>query len=549
MKNPLIRLRHLLPRVAREKGLFSFLILFGSLSLSAATPETISASSIINASDAALPERVEAGLASPDVLIRATAARMVALRDLKTLLPHVSATLDAEHDATAAREEIRALVIAGTPDDVAAAAKASTRWPSGMDDALADAIARRGDAVDLYHSLLAGSRMTTRREFFRQALWGRGGLLPLTASHLLAWRDAAGWEGLLHTALDSAAALPAGPMTASLDMPDEQIRFASVWYLVRGYAEQPSLLPEPVRNAILARTEAGSDREDFGRELLRRMIGGEKKDDGRWTKFLESTEADELLQNESQTVLQYFTETEYRLRHNRCGVLSSECKLPAKRPVGVTIPNSDVAEPAFVLPSLLPSGLANVVLSDARCISEWIGIADVSVDTMGRVKQLDLKSVATDDRCRRALAALFRMSLATPTSLRSPLGGPVVVVKADGAHPCLDEALPDQAEHLVRVGGAVKAPIVKKRVEPQFPVEARRLMGGLGRTASVAVVIEMVISREGCVRNLRLLKQSPYPAMNGAALEAASQWTFVPGYLEGKPVDVIFNLTVNFRTN
>jgi hypothetical protein len=30
---------------------------------------------------------------------------------------------------------------------------------------------------------------------------------------------------------------------------------------------------------------------------------------------------------------------------------------------------------------------------------------------------------------------------------------------------------------------------------------------------------------------------------------AVSSWKFTPGYLDGKPVDVIFNLTINFKTN
>jgi outer membrane biosynthesis protein TonB len=57
-----------------------------------------------------------------------------------------------------------------------------------------------------------------------------------------------------------------------------------------------------------------------------------------------------------------------------------------------------------------------------------------------------------------------------------------------------------------------------------------------------------VISTEGCVRSVHLLLQSPYPELNGAAVMALSQWTFVPGRFEGRPVDVIFNLTVNFKT-
>ena len=88
------------------------------------------------------------------------------------------------------------------------------------------------------------------------------------------------------------------------------------------------------------------------------------------------------------------------------------------------------------------------------------------------------------------------------------------------------------------------APVVKRRVEPEFPESARGAMGG---GTNVLVILRSVITREGCVRAVDLLVQSPYPELNVAALKALAQWTFEPGRLRGEPVDVVFNLTVNFR--
>jgi TonB family protein len=114
--------------------------------------------------------------------------------------------------------------------------------------------------------------------------------------------------------------------------------------------------------------------------------------------------------------------------------------------------------------------------------------------------------------------------------------------------PCLDEAplTGSSPSAVYRVGGDVTVPIVKHRVEPQFPESARRAMGG---GTDVIVILGSVVSREGCVRAVNLLLQSPYPELNGAALQAIAQWTFEPGRLRGVPVDVIFNLTVRFRVN
>ena len=89
-----------------------------------------------------------------------------------------------------------------------------------------------------------------------------------------------------------------------------------------------------------------------------------------------------------------------------------------------------------------------------------------------------------------------------------------------------------------RVGGDVKAPVVRQRVEPVIPQAARD-----ARIAGV-VIIEAVIDREGRVSKARVLKPLPF-GVDDAAVEAVKQWTFEPGTLNGQPVDVIFNLTVN----
>jgi protein TonB len=91
-----------------------------------------------------------------------------------------------------------------------------------------------------------------------------------------------------------------------------------------------------------------------------------------------------------------------------------------------------------------------------------------------------------------------------------------------------------------RVGGDVKAPVVINRVEPIYPEEARkaRIMG--------IVIVEATISEDGIVKNVEVLKPLPF-GLDQAALDAVKQWTFKPATLDGKPVAVRFNLTINFK--
>jgi TonB family protein len=92
----------------------------------------------------------------------------------------------------------------------------------------------------------------------------------------------------------------------------------------------------------------------------------------------------------------------------------------------------------------------------------------------------------------------------------------------------------------LRVGGDVKAPVVINRVEPIYPALAKE------SKISGIVILEVVIDHTGVVKDVRVLKPLPF-GLDQAAIDAVKQWTFRPGTLNGTAVDVIFNLTINFR--
>jgi len=91
-----------------------------------------------------------------------------------------------------------------------------------------------------------------------------------------------------------------------------------------------------------------------------------------------------------------------------------------------------------------------------------------------------------------------------------------------------------------KVGGDVKEPVVVTRVPPVYPEEARknRIQG--------KVVLEVVIDTKGKVTKAETV-ESPDPLLSEAALAAVRQWTYAPATLEGKPVKVYLQVTVNFK--
>ena len=80
-----------------------------------------------------------------------------------------------------------------------------------------------------------------------------------------------------------------------------------------------------------------------------------------------------------------------------------------------------------------------------------------------------------------------------------------------------------------------------RRVTPVYP--------SIAKTAGVQgqVVLEAVISRTGRIENLRAI--SGHPTLARAAEAAVSQWEFRPYILNGTPIEVVTQITVDFRLN
>jgi protein TonB len=97
-----------------------------------------------------------------------------------------------------------------------------------------------------------------------------------------------------------------------------------------------------------------------------------------------------------------------------------------------------------------------------------------------------------------------------------------------------------ETDEPLRVGGDVQPPRVISRVQPRYTAEARaaRIQG--------IVIIETIVDRQGNVGHVRVLKGLPM-GLDRAAATAVEQWKFEPATLHGKPVNVYFILTVNFK--
>jgi protein TonB len=60
------------------------------------------------------------------------------------------------------------------------------------------------------------------------------------------------------------------------------------------------------------------------------------------------------------------------------------------------------------------------------------------------------------------------------------------------------------------------------------------------------VPLEAIIGRDGTVQSLRVVSAQVHPDFARAAIDAVRQWRFDPTLLNGKPVEVVMNVSVEF---
>jgi len=97
-------------------------------------------------------------------------------------------------------------------------------------------------------------------------------------------------------------------------------------------------------------------------------------------------------------------------------------------------------------------------------------------------------------------------------------------------------------DDIVRPGGAVRAPEILRRVEPQYPEAARK-----ARIEGV-VILDAVIAASGEVEEVRVIR-SAGRLLDDAAAEALRRWTYRPATLNGRAVRVLLTVTVSFRVH
>ena len=96
-----------------------------------------------------------------------------------------------------------------------------------------------------------------------------------------------------------------------------------------------------------------------------------------------------------------------------------------------------------------------------------------------------------------------------------------------------------QLPRRVRMSQGVSERLIVKRVQPEYPQEARK------KHAQGAVVLQVLIGKTGDVTNLSVL--SGDGILSTSAVDAVKQWKYKPYVLNGHPIEVETQVTINYR--
>jgi protein TonB len=116
-----------------------------------------------------------------------------------------------------------------------------------------------------------------------------------------------------------------------------------------------------------------------------------------------------------------------------------------------------------------------------------------------------------------------------------PRGIPNVL--GNGTQPVIPVHPPAPVAHSIRLSHMSEGDLIR-RVQPAYPPLARaaRIQG--------VVVLQATIGQQGAIENLQAL--SGHPMLVRAAIDAVRQWRYRPYLLNGEPVEVETQVTVNF---
>ncbi|MBA7702723.1 hypothetical protein ES703_111493 [subsurface metagenome] len=104
----------------------------------------------------------------------------------------------------------------------------------------------------------------------------------------------------------------------------------------------------------------------------------------------------------------------------------------------------------------------------------------------------------------------------------------------------LKKELAEFEKGAVKAKGDIKPPKLIKKVDPIYPAEARK------EGISGVVLLSVRSDEQGNIVGVKIVK-SPHELLSKASVEAVKQWKYEPMLIKGKPMPIIFTVTMTFK--
>ncbi|HKR66918.1 MAG TPA: energy transducer TonB [Thermoanaerobaculia bacterium] len=99
---------------------------------------------------------------------------------------------------------------------------------------------------------------------------------------------------------------------------------------------------------------------------------------------------------------------------------------------------------------------------------------------------------------------------------------------------------PSKPANARRAGREIDEPKLLRRVEPVYTEEAK------AAGAAGSVILELQIDKSGFVRDATVVTPMGH-GLSESAVDAAKQWQFAPSMERGVPVEVVYEVTIEFK--
>lgn len=215
------------------------------------------------------------------------------------------------------------------------------------------------------------------------------------------------------------------------------------------------------------------------------------------------------------------------------------------RPQAVSVPSNQVppqpAKPSAPVPPVNAARPAPPASKPSPTVksSSPEPIAEDTTVTLEKVEPLKVKS----DLSRPVSA---KPAAAQPDQAAPPAPGALNINAANSDDKALSNIVaeapaivPKPVPQVLNISQGVTQGMVIKRVQPSYPQQA------LAMRIHGAVQLQATISKDGDITNVNVLSGEAILAR--AAVDAVRQWKYKPYYLNGEPVEIQTEITVNFK--